>query len=42
MGANNLSFEVFADLLMYLGYIGEDLCNKDRILKDAWKQIGGT
>jgi Ca2+-binding EF-hand superfamily protein len=38
----SLTFKHFVDVLSYLGYCGEDLSQKERILKYAWSHIGGT
>jgi hypothetical protein len=38
----SLCFKHFADVLCYLGYCGDELFNRERLLKDAWGFVGGT
>ena len=39
---NFLHYEVFVDLLNYLGYAGDDLFQKEKLLGDAWAEVGGS
>ena len=38
----SLSHKHFIEVLCYLGYCGDELFNKEKLLKDAWAFVGGT
>lgn len=40
--ANCLTLQQFTEVLSFLGYSGEDLCLRDKLLKEAYSYIGGT
>lgn len=42
LSLTSLTYDKFSDLLWYLGYSGESLFNKDKILQDAWQHLGGS
>lgn len=39
---NFLHFNMFVDLLNYLGYASRNLKNRERLLNDSWNFIGGS
>ena len=42
MDTINITYELFVDILSYLGFTGDDLNQRERIQKDAWNHLGGS
>jgi len=42
LSLQSFSYKHFVDVLCYLGYCGDELFNKEKLLKDAWTFIGGS
>lgn len=42
MDTLSISYDLFVDILNYLGFSGDDLSQKERIQKDAWNHLGGS